>query len=669
MARLFNPQISYRPELDVRAWDDLAALVAESAPHGLFWPLVGPRRSGKTWGLRAVEAALGGDARFVELRGVERLSRVKPGAARYLLVDEPGKFIFAAGEVGPGHPRRADPTSIAGFFAWCGKLRERGLGLLIAMTPAEWAALRGRGVARQEVSDKDLQPHLGPLALAQARRLAADDPAALALLDRLALRDPRWLRNPFVARHLLHVADRGGELDAIAAGAELGDDALAGLLQRAIEGARTPADYVAMVLYEGLDDDQQAALKAVARGEPERAARDAGDALGLLVAAGLVDRPADAAPRLGDPILAEHLPPPLRIHHISDVHVGPKSALRVNQAGVGPAADKLAQGSGQGELRESYLEHVGQRRAQGSGPHLVIVSGDLTETGRAEENEAALAFLAALRERLDAHPDVDPGAPPILLVGGNHDVDWMKTRGAAGARERHRRFAEAFAAYPRPRLEEPPHSRPLEVVTYASAGLAVVLLGSAEYGGEIDELLVGLVDRLAAEARAKGEAGEALAPELRRLGRLDPGLVHSADLHRLRARRWELEAPIRIAVLHHPVSPLPTITDVAPYAGLINAGAVKDALFDRRFALVLHGHQHAQWLGEERWPGHAASDHTLRIAAAPSLGSREVAEQHGYNEVLILREGDRHEVEVRTYTRSGDTWSRGPASLGPFAVE
>ncbi|MCB9566165.1 MAG: hypothetical protein H6710_02935 [Myxococcales bacterium] len=174
---------------------------------------------------------------------------------------------------------------------------------------------------------------------------------------------------------------------------------------------------------------------------------------------------------------------------------------------------------------------------------------------------------------------------------------------------------------------------------------------------------------LAAEARAKGEAGEALAPELRRLGRLDPGLVHSADLHRLRARRWELEAPIRIAVLHHPVSPLPTITDVAPYAGLINAGAVKDALFDRRFALVLHGHQHAQWLGEERWPGHAAGDHTLRIAAAPSLGSREVAEQHGYNEVLILREGDRHEVEVRTYTRSGDTWSRGPASLGPFAVE
>ncbi|MCA9663509.1 MAG: metallophosphoesterase, partial [Myxococcales bacterium] len=261
-------------------------------------------------------------------------------------------------------------------------------------------------------------------------------------------------------------------------------------------------------------------------------------------------------------------------------------------------------------------------------------------------------------------------APRVLVVGGNHDVDWQQTRGADGARKRHLAFAREFHGFPRPRLEESPDERELVTVTYNEAGLEVILLGSAEFGGEIDELLIGLIDALRAKIVDSGDPGpDGRSPEelqrLRdRLSRLDPGLVHNEDLSRLRGRAKK--QPLRIAVLHHPVSPLPATTDVAPYSGLINAGAVKSALLDAGVDLVLHGHMHSAWLAEERW---ADRDRTLRIAAAPSLSSRLVHEAHGYNEILLYREGDDDfSVEVRAYARTGDSWAVKEAKLGPFAV-
>ena len=58
--------------------------------------------------------------------------------------------------------------------------------------------------------------------------------------------------------------------------------------------------------------------------------------------------------------------------------------------------------------------------------------------------------------------------------------------------------------------------------------------------------------------------------------------------------------PVRIAVLHHPVSPIPGTTEIA--AWLVNAGQVKDALLEKHFCVVLHGHVHSAWVGQECWP-------------------------------------------------------------------
>ena len=105
------------------------------------------------------------------------------------------------------------------------------------------------------------------------------------------------------------------------------------------------------------------------------------------------------------------------------------------------------------------------------------------------------------------------------------------------------------------------------------------------------------------------------------------------------------------------MSALPTVTEIARYAGLLNAGAVKDLLLEHEFNLVLHGHTHSAWFGVEHWPG-LHEDRKLHIAAAPSLSSREVTENHGYNAIELHRDLDEnahriYELTVRRVLRQG----------------
>ncbi len=94
---------------------------------------------------------------------------------------------------------------------------------------------------------------------------------------------------------------------------------------------------------------------------------------------------------------------------------------------------------------------------------------------------------------------------------------------------------------------------------------------------------------------------------------------------------------------------------MARFSGLLNTGAVKSALMTAGVQLVLHGHEHSAFLAVERWPGYL--DRELHIASAPSLGSREVAEQRGYNEIRIVREGlGRVDVSIQTFVQSGNAW-------------
>jgi 3',5'-cyclic AMP phosphodiesterase CpdA len=644
--QVFHPGDPRDGARDVRDLTELADLIADREPHGPLWALLAARRAGKTWALRCLRDQLAGRQRhaaYIDLRDPGLLERtVDAVVPDCLLLDEPVDQL-------------SGPEQAAAFLATCKALRRaHGTRLVLAVSPRECAALFEHGAGTVERKDFRL---LGPLTSQEQDKLASRADWATDLLPSLP---EQWRRHPFLLELALSVAENDPGL--------LGDQRR--LLRDAIDTATDfQHSYIQDVFETGLNDKQRDLMRCVARGYP--AVQTIDPVAQHLVACGLLDRQGDEL-TVADPVLAAHLPPPIRIHHISDIHIGPKSHDPVDSKAAGSVGAALAEAAGAGPGRDDYLVHLAELKENGHAPHLLVVSGDLVEYGADRDLfQIARAWVARAQEMLSDHPDLRPGDARVLLVGGNHDVDWqvIANNAVTDPQARHRPFAETFAGYPRPHLELPPDQRPAQSVEYLDAGVAFLLLGSAELGGEIERshdwsfVLDELNKRRQAIDAARGEAKTTQATKLlERLGRVDPGLVHDHDLKAARKHPWK--ADVRIAVLHHHVSPMPNV-EIAPYAGLVNAGAVKDMLLSKQFCLVLHGHQHSGWFGLEAWPTNHG-DWCLRIAAAPSLASREVTERHGFNEIIVLREGSKsYEVTVRRYVRNGNSWHR-EAEMGPF---
>ena len=644
---VFDARSDYVAKRDVRDHRALVELVQARPQKGVLWPLLGARRAGKTWTLRALEAGSAprpGEARYMNLREHGRMLP-EPPADTIVLLDEPE--LTGIGD------RRRRPAE---FLTWCRAAHTKGTVVLLAMTPAEWVALRAAGEDAGLVSAQDLR-FLAPLSEAQAKKLARTR-GARALLSRLPA---IWRRSPFLLELVFQTAEEATE-----AAPHLLDDTWELLRTVRERSDDTEFFYFDAVFHNGLTAAQQQAVRGVACGEGKEPPE-----VDLLRRCGLLRR-VEHRTVIDDPVLEANLVP-LRIHHVSDLHFGGKAAERVDVKERGGHAEAMRGALGPARVADAYAGHVAELAAAGRAPHLLVISGDVAEWGRAEEYADAQAWVEAVRGHLAAHPRLGPGDPHVLLVGGNHDVDWGEASRGAGARRRHAPFARAFEGVPRAlsvRLDEAPEARGLAAARYPELGIEVVLLGSSELGGEEErdparDGLLELVARLrrAALEEPDGERAAALGAQV---SRIDPGLVHHADLERISKTDWR--QPIRIAVLHHPVSPLPA-TELASFAGLVNAGELKDTLIRKEFCLVLHGHAHAGWFGKEQWP-ERHEERSLRIAGAPSLGSREVQEHHGYNEIEVARDqrGSHaaYRITVRRLGREGTSWVV-QSSMGPFA--
>lgn len=101
---------------------------------------------------------------------------------------------------------------------------------------------------------------------------------------------------------------------------------------------------------------------------------------------------------------------PLRILHISDIHRAP-NAPTTNDALFGALQDDL----------ESYPidnEKLSPDEPQLGKPDIIVVSGDLTQTGATDEYNQALLFLERLL------PWVEGRRERVVVVPGNHDISW-----------------------------------------------------------------------------------------------------------------------------------------------------------------------------------------------------------------------------------------------------
>ena len=68
------------------------------------------------------------------------------------------------------------------------------------------------------------------------------------------------------------------------------------------------------------------------------------------------------------------------------------------------------------------------------------------------------------------------------------------------------------------------------------------------------------------------------------------------------------------------------------------------------------------------WPG--CTERVLHVVSAPSLGSKEVGERRGFNEIRLVREGEnRHIVEIRQLVQQGADWMLSGVAPVRFDVE
>jgi len=623
---MFRVNGRWNPAQDVRDVSQLVAATKDGPQNGDLRCVIGCRRSGKTWALRAVEHALQQEpVLFVDLRD-EPLPDLVPKDS-VLLLDEPGRCL-------------RDDVEAPAFLQRCAQLRRRhGCRILCAASPCEWELLQRHSRAGAVASKRDSH-YLEPLDEKQALRLARTTEAA-ALLAQLP---DAWRRHPFLLELLFVIAESDDDWSK--------DHVLSQVFDRAQDHEH---GYLNNVFERGLSEQQRLLVQDAGWNGLVRSPADAQ----LLQRCGLL-RSDGKRWAIVDPIVAEAFPPSLRIHHLSDVHCGPKTAQTADVKVPGALGQAMGRAVGNQSVRDAYLQHLEQCAATADeAPHLVVVSGDLTERCRAEELSCAVEWLSLVEQHLAPCGLLEGTDPRVLLVGGNHDVRWDLAIPGKNPNERHTAFAEAFGngrpGWRVPRLDQPSEKRAPCHVRFQRAEIEVLLLGSAEIGGE-QEPVVKALEAQRAEAKELEAGGE-------KPRRIDPGLVHHSTFPR--QNDWMM--PVLIAVLHHPVSPLPA-TEVAPFAGLINAGELKDRLLASGFCLVLHGHAHTGWFGVEQWPGRHGG-RVLRMAAAPSLGSREVNEHNGFNEIAVrrgLRDGKTvQEIVVRRFVRQGSKWACTEV-MGPF---
>lgn len=602
------PDLAWAPARDARDPDVVARMVDETCgplAAGRVRPLVSVRRAGKTWALRAIEHAMRAThrARFVDIGAMVTLQALPAdGPVSLLLIDEPGPWLTGG--------RRT-----AQLFDWLDTLAPT-CHVVLALTPAELDSLRGfdRGRAACDPRSAVYLP------LPREHELARTAPGHDLLTVPWRWRSSFYLLRTWMQAHADHPTATATAIDLT--------DAAARML---CVGGRDV--HVSAVFSDSLPPELREALQKLGRGEDVRAApREELVRLGLVRA----DRP-DGPWHITDPALAALLTP-LRIHHISDIHVGDNAASTVDAKHDPTTARRMTEALGNTFVRDEYLTELDHLARQGLGPHLVVISGDLVERAGDDTLLAeARTWLDRVRERVVAneHPCLCAADQRVLLVGGNHDVDWNQAA-ASDQHARHRPFAATFSDLPHPYLEQPLATRNCAPILYRDAKIAVWLLGSAELGGEqlADprlRALFALAERFATDDGSRAVL-EAHRPTLERI---DPGVVAQRALD---ADAPPASVPVRIAVLHHPVTALAgTTPEVASFAGLINAATVKAALRQKGYQLVLHGHLHHGALVTETSHDKDGARATLHIAAAPTLGSKETQEQRGYNAISIVR--------------------------------
>ncbi len=351
----------------------------------------------------------------------------------------------------------------------------------------------------------------------------------------------------------------------------------------------------------------------------------------------------------------------IRIHHVSDVHFGPSQHRASNRLAFLPQAAS--------RNTDGYLAHLA-RLPGSSFPDLIVISGDLTTYATEPEMNCASDFIAniaaldAWRERTELPPD----APRILIVPGNHDLDWSKKT----IEEKHERFDRLSDALDSKRVRSSRYH-----ITKCNpcidlgdeANLFIYLLNSTPYGGTDDPKLKEVYEAITKkpDIDLSDDAIQALSREVKK----DPGYVLEAEIDNMRDAAGRAPAGrIKIAVVHHNPNHVPS-DDRDNFDTIINAGPLKRALLEAGFQVVLHGHRHMFHCSEESHPATPFASNRCYFISADSLGVKDNAP---FLDIQIARQNSDTTVEVREFTFTapsvyGNGATRCRLTLGPSEAQ
>jgi len=308
----------------------------------------------------------------------------------------------------------------------------------------------------------------------------------------------------------------------------------------------------------------------------------------------------------------------LSILHLSDLHYG--SAFRfapgLLRPGQPPVYEPCGNLTDPCELILSDLEGMStdpdlppQVRSLAAKVDLVVLSGDTANTaahakaiplranGPDDEYDQAAEFIGKLmagiqRLRNDSRTACGTSAG-LVVVPGNHDVDW-----AAGSGSRQRFLGYARFCHAVSGNADYLNSEPNEIVCYrevaADRGLAVVVgFNSCTMSSEQENLRdIGIVEN------EQLDAADAFLHGARDIPRRKIAVVH-----------------------HHPLSIPPVAAEYNTYDAIVQAGRFLSYLQDRGFDLILHGHKH--------YP----------MAWVHNMRSYEATKVHGWSDPVVVSGG------------------------------
>ncbi|PIF90243.1 3',5'-cyclic AMP phosphodiesterase CpdA [Acidovorax sp. 62] len=240
--------------------------------------------------------------------------------------------------------------------------------------------------------------------------------------------------------------------------------------------------------------------------------------------------------------------------HFSDLHFGEAHYF----SKLPSAQDSIPH-----EDKPSLDKFVGQTiEREHFRPNLIVFSGDLTQRGTSTEfNLAKTAISGILNSATE-----NGSNPDIVLIPGNHDVNWALQEGdpdAGMAFQPYINFRNALITHSRIDVPISPE-RLYEVRQFESNGARVIV---AAFNSAV----------LIKKGDDRGYIGTTqLDNALQEVSRLDP-----------------LNQFIRIAVFHHHLVPVHSgEATIRAEALLTDAPAVKQRLYKAKFIMALHGHRH-----------------------------------------------------------------------------